>query len=221
MRAPRFHWRRAVAAALRLRSAGAAVFVAAVLAFAPACVGAQAVRIDLLPGSTVALRGRTTVGSWSCTVDDAFALVSASAGDVLRDALVRLPASGIRCGSDGMERDLRRALRADRHPWIEMRSLRASLTGDAIASIDAVLEVGGAARPVSAAVHYTVTAERIRLRGALPMRMSDFGIEPPRALLGLVRAHDEVTVEYDVIVAVPRTLTALTALASPLALQKE
>ena len=38
---------------------------------------------------------------------------------------------------------------------------------------------------------------RFRLRGGLPLRMTDFGIQPPVALFGLIRARDELWVSVD------------------------
>jgi len=36
-----------------------------------------------------------------------------------------------------------------------------------------------------------------RLKGALPMKMTDFGISPPVGLFGLIRARDAMTVGFD------------------------
>jgi hypothetical protein len=43
--------------------------------------------------------------------------------------------------------------------------------------------------------------------------MTDFRVEPARALLGLVRARDEVVVEYSVAIAAPDEAAAPTAAA--------
>lgn len=39
-------------------------------------------------------------------------------------------------------------------------------------------------------------------QGTLPIQMTDFNVEPPTAMLGLIRARDKITVHFD-ITAVP------------------
>jgi len=43
---------------------------------------------------------------------------------------------------------------------------------------------------------------RMHAQGTLPIQMTDFNVEPPTAMLGLIRVRDEITVHFD-ITAVP------------------
>jgi hypothetical protein len=38
---------------------------------------------------------------------------------------------------------------------------------------------------------------RFRIRAELPLKMTDFGVTPPTALFGAVRAHDALEVRFD------------------------
>lgn len=205
MRSGKQQGRRAAAAALRRRIPGTAVLVAAVLAFV--CTPGVAQELRPLPGSEVVLRGRTTVGAWRCTAGGAVAYLneggSSAADDPLAGVVVLLPLSAVDCASRGMESDLRDALKADRHPDILLRSLRVASARDGSAAVSATLDVAGVARSVSAPVRWTLDGARLRVTGSLSLRMSDFEVDPPRAMLGLVRVRDEVVIEYDVLVVVP------------------
>jgi hypothetical protein len=51
-----------------------------------------------------------------------------------------------------------------------------------------------------------VTTDRVdggalRARGAVAMRMTDFGIKPPTGLFGLIRSRNEITVRFDLVVS--------------------
>lgn len=47
-------------------------------------------------------------------------------------------------------------------------------------------------------VHGEVTASGVvRATGTVPFRMTDFGIKPPTAFFGLLKARDDVTVRFD------------------------
>ena len=42
-----------------------------------------------------------------------------------------------------------------------------------------------------------VARDRFRLRARLPLRMTDFGVTPPTALFGMVKAKDDLVVTFD------------------------
>ena len=44
---------------------------------------------------------------------------------------------------------------------------------------------------------YPATPDRFRIRAEMPVRMTDFGITPPTALFGIVKARNELTVRFE------------------------
>lgn len=121
------------------------------------------------------------------------------------DFVLRVPVATFRCGNRVMEKDLRRALKATPHPNVEFsfRELRGAIrhdidTGLFHAVITGDLSLAGETRTIE----LTVSAERLsssrfRFRAELPLRMTDFGITPPTALFGAVKARDELKVRFD------------------------
>lgn len=121
------------------------------------------------------------------------------------DFRLRVPIETLRCGSALMERDMSRALKADHHPTIEFRftGLRGGIEHDIDeniyrARISGDIALAGSKR----SVELTIVAERIasdrfRIKAELPLRMTDFGITPPSALFGMVRARNELVVRFD------------------------
>jgi hypothetical protein len=118
---------------------------------------------------------------------------------------LRVPVQSLRCGNRQMERDMYRALRSDANPVIEFRfdSLSGGVehdidTGHYRATITGVLTLAGTRRSVQIpVVAERVARDRFRLRARLPLRMTDFGIAPPTALFGMVKAKDELVVQFD------------------------
>jgi hypothetical protein len=116
-----------------------------------------------------------------------------------------VPVHTLRCGNRRMERDMYQALRSEQHPTIEFRF--AELIGGVNHDIDGgsyhakiagVLSLAGAKRNVTIDVEAErITPNRFRLRARLPLRMTDFRIAPPTALFGMVKAKDELTVQFD------------------------
>ena len=120
---------------------------------------------------------------------------------------LRVPVTALRCGNAKMERDLYRALRGDAHPTIEFRfsELAGGINHDIDdgayhARIAGVLSLAGASRRVS----LDVTARRVapdtfRLTARLPMKMTDFSIDPPTALFGAIKARDDLAVRFELV----------------------
>jgi hypothetical protein len=117
-----------------------------------------------------------------------------------------IPVSTLRCGNRQMERDMGRALKSAQHPSIEFRfkQLRSTVTQDARgrykARISGDLILAGERREIVVdVVAERVAHDRFRLRAEMPLRMTDFGITPPTALLGMVKARNELIVRFDLI----------------------
>lgn len=187
------------------------------LAFAAPAAAQQVV---LLPESEVHIDGSSTVSGFTCragTVRGVGALAGeaglvrkAGYGAARRaDVEIRVPVATFDCGKQRMNQDLYRALQASEHPFIEYALETAEVVG---APADAAgpyrvqatgrLTIAGTTRDVEVVLDGERLADgRLQARGRLPLRMTDFGIEPPTALLGLVRAHDAITVRFTLVAA--------------------
>jgi hypothetical protein len=112
-----------------------------------------------------------------------------------------------------MERDLYRTARADNHPEMTFRLYTLEFlsppSGNAF-TVRTVGALGLAGR--EQVVRVDARVERLpggllRLRGRKALRMTDFGIEPPSAMFGLIRAHDDLAVRFDLVVD-PRVIAS-------------
>ncbi len=123
-----------------------------------------------------------------------------------------VPVTALRCGNKQMERDMYRALHASEHPTIEFRfqELVGGVnhdidSGSYRATIAGTLTLAGAQRNVAVAVEARRLApNRFRLVARLPLRMTDFRITPPTALFGMVKAKNDLTVDFDLILQAGR-----------------
>jgi polyisoprenoid-binding protein YceI len=121
---------------------------------------------------------------------------------------IEIPIGTLRCsGGKPMERDLQSALKAANFPAIRFhfRELRGAVSHDIDsntyrARVGGEISIAGAARPLElTATAQRLSRDRFRVRADIPLRMTDFGIAPPRALFGMVRAADDLNVQFDLI----------------------
>ncbi len=119
-----------------------------------------------------------------------------------------IPIDTLRCsGGRPMERDMMRALKAKQFPSIDFRfdDVRGPIEHDLDqrlyrTAIAGHLALAGVTRELTVPViAERLLPNRFRLRAELPVRMTDFSISPPKALFGLVKANDGLTVTFDLI----------------------
>ncbi len=168
----------------------------------------------LTPDSRLRIEGTSTVDDFTCEAEDIRGKgrldqeQAAAPGDRTRSgtAVVELivPVRSFDCGKARMNRDMQNALRADLYPNIEFWLEHVEVTGAGVGGsaydlrVTGWLNLAGAERNVTIEVRGSVLPGGIlRAQGALNLLMTDFGITPPTALLGLVRAHDRITVAFD------------------------
>lgn len=120
---------------------------------------------------------------------------------------IEIEVDSIECGKNRMNKDLQEALKADTFPEITFTFQKADLLSRPETQDDAFevevhgnLTVAGNTREISFKTNaYYLNDQRVRATGQTTIRMTDFGVEPPTALMGLIRADEELTVHFDLI----------------------
>lgn len=165
-------------------------------------------QLVLEPPTRLFLEGDSNLRRWSCDSDDvrlAAAVETGSGGQApaVRSLVFELAVASLRCGDGHMEDKLRESLKAEQHPLIRYRLgntrlLRIGAEGQYLILTRGTLTVAGVSRSVDLLVLASATAQgALRAQGSLPLRMSDFGIDPPSAFLGLVQSKDDLLVRFD------------------------
>lgn len=173
--------------------------------------------------SRVWIEGTTNVTGFSCAATAVDATVDIDRGfgedtalvKHVRAVQVKVPVAALKCGRDQMDRSLRKALKADDSTDAY---IVASLTAEPLYSTDAAtvnavgtLAIAGRENRV----RMNVSAVRlpdgsVEAQGEIPILMTDFGITPPTAMLGVVRARDRVVVRFAMRLS-PATIAAVSA----------
>jgi hypothetical protein len=120
---------------------------------------------------------------------------------------LRVPVNSLRCGNAKMERDMYDALRARQFPSIEFRftemigGINHDIDGRSYrARIAGVLTLAGESRTIRLDVDATrISSDTFRLTARLPLKMTDYDITPPTALFGAIKARNDLTVEFDLV----------------------
>ncbi|WP_069130633.1 YceI family protein [Rhodohalobacter halophilus] len=111
---------------------------------------------------------------------------------------VEIDVNGFDCGKRKMNNDMKDALKADQYPTIKFVFNNAESLSDDSYNILGELTVAGVTREISFTADGEILEDgRMRARGSKKIFMTDFNIEPPTGLFGLIKADDELTVHFD------------------------
>lgn len=167
--------------------------------------------------SSLWIEGRSNVSDFECTSEKytgSASVYSANSleteGNHLQGHIsieIRIQVDGFECGRNRMNRDLQNALKADEHPEIIFRFASAEIIDSParpespyILYVNGALTAAGETREIGfEAQGYYMDGYRMRATGNSVIKMTDFNIEPPTALLGLVQADDQLTVNFDLV----------------------
>lgn len=98
------------------------------------------------------------------------------------------------------------ALKAEAYPTITFQLLRVTslrtVGGETSIEANGRLTIAGKSKviPVSATAKWTGAGE-LQLKGSKKLLMTDYGIDPPTALLGTLKTGDEIEIKYELTLA--------------------
>jgi hypothetical protein len=173
--------------------------------------GEERVRLVLREESRLWLEGDSNVRRWSCEAEELVPELSLERPSPVEppsrveEASVRIPVARIDCGIGRMNENLRDALRAVEHPEIRFEVARARFIptgtrGRLRVAAAGRLTVAGVTRELELDVDGSDSGDgALRIRSEVAIQMTDFGVAPPTALLGLIRTKNEVTIRFDLL----------------------
>jgi len=168
---------------------------------------ANAGTAKLAEGSKLWIEGKSTLHAWESTATSLDAAVSAE-GQSLSEAVgkqapvkltLTVPVAGMKSEHSGLDKNLQKALLADKNPNIvfTMSGYKADAKAGTIAA-DGALTVAGVTKPETITAKLAQKDGRLILEGQQPLLMTDFGVKPPTAMMGTIKSDDHVIVKFHI-----------------------
>ncbi len=166
------------------------------------------------PGSKLWIDGTSTIDSFTCTTHqvNGYADIENSAGmngsTLRKDKVeVTVPVFTLDCGKSIMNDDMYNAMEANKYPMITYELIKAhvaskpdTLSGAFLLETTGYLTIAGVRNKVDITIQVRMLSNgRFRLTGKKSLSMQDYGIVPPSHFFGLIRAHDKLVVNFDLI----------------------
>lgn len=178
--------------------------IAITLTLALAAFAASADKFLGTNGSIVRIEGTSTLHEWTMESPSIRGQINAPTPDnwnAPAKAVVTIPVTSLKSEHGKMDKLMAEALKAKTYPDIqfEMTSAtpRSANANAFVLETKGKLTIAGVTRDVAFDVQGSRNADgRYTLAGQAPIRMTQYGIKPPTAMMGTIRTGDDVKVTF-------------------------
>jgi polyisoprenoid-binding protein YceI len=166
--------------------------------------------LTLKEGSRLWFDGTSSVRSWSCEAPQMNAVIDAEAGapaavlggkKAVRTVDVSFPVDKLDCDNKTMNGHMWKALNSDKHKEIRftLTSYEFSGTTGVAGTLKGTLLINGQTKPITVPVQFAPADGALRVTGTYPLKMTDWGIEPPRLMMGTLKVGEMVNVQFNLL----------------------
>jgi hypothetical protein len=173
--------------------------------------GAAAQSLLAIEKATITIAGSSNIHDWSAATSDATITrvefgsnvpgasfwdeVQKPGGLAAFDLAIK--AESLKSSKDGLDKNMYKALKTKDHPVITFRLTRMDGIPGALEATG-LLKIAGVEREVTLPLKTVRKGDLLAVSGEIAVLMTDYGIEPPKAMMGMVKADPKVTVTFDV-----------------------
>jgi polyisoprenoid-binding protein YceI len=118
---------------------------------------------------------------------------------------VSIPAATLTSPREGLDKNMHKALKVEANRDITFRLARLERSAGGTLTAVGTLRIAGVEREVVLPLKTERREATLVVKGQLALLMTDYGIKPPTAMLGMLKTDPKVTVTFETVLSVPRT----------------
>lgn len=152
----------------------------------------------------IAISGTSTVRNWTCYVTAPVEITPGGSGaaapgfeDGIQEVTVTVEVAEIECPEDEMMDHLQETMQVEQYPEIVYRMDSYSVGSGNTVSTTGTLSMVGTSNPIEMEMGLDPSGDAVEVEGDLRVDMTEWGIEPPRVLAGLLQVGPEVRLEFE------------------------
>ncbi len=112
-------------------------------------------------------------------------------------ASISIPAETLKSGKRGMDKNAYKALDTKEHESIQFTLSKYIMESETAGKATGKLTIAGYTRDVTFNIEVKKTDSAFTIKGTTDFNLTDFQIEPPKALMGTIKTGDAVTIEFN------------------------
>lgn len=163
--------------------------------------------VQISPMSTLCVEGKTNVNEFNCdfdvaTINSKIPVTYKSRGESVdfSNASLILNNDCFDCGSRGINKDFKKLLKTETHPQIILTLNNLFLKTDYKNTVEASVSI----KMAGVEKQYNIPVElnqkdNFDVKGQMSLNISDFNLEPPQKMLGLIKVKNVITINFNLI----------------------
>lgn len=152
--------------------------------------------------SKMEIDGTSNVHDWTENVETINGTCTATIeGTTLQEISnmdISIPVRSIKSGKGTMDKNTYNALNADKYPNIVFKLKSASISGNKVV-LNGTLTISGKTQNISMTCGYAAHGKALTIKGEHKMKMTQYGIDPPTAMLGAMTTGDDLTIKFNIV----------------------
>jgi polyisoprenoid-binding protein YceI len=117
---------------------------------------------------------------------------------------ISIPAGSLKSTKDGLDKNMYKALKVKEHADITFTLKRMEGAPGALSAIG-TLRVAGVEQEVTLPLKTSRKGDKLAVSGVLDVLMTDYGIAPPKAMMGMVKADPKIKITFEVLLGLLTT----------------
>lgn len=188
------------------------LMVSIILVGSTCAVNAQTLKINA-QNSTMTILGTTNVHNFQSKVTQISGDLVIS-GKKVQTLKVEVPVKSIKSNEKLMDKKTYEAFDAEKHPTITFQLIDAVIQKATAEDIDVVLTgnltMAGVTKKVSINTNgKALKAGTFQFIGSVALKMTDFKMKPPTAMLGMMKVGDAITLKFSIVLVGDSEINAL------------
>ena len=118
---------------------------------------------------------------------------------------IAIAAATLTSPKEGLDKNMHKALKVDKNPDITFRLLRFEAGQAGALKGIGMLTIAGVEREVVLHLKTQRKDTTLTVTGKVDLLMTDYGITPPKAMLGMLKTDPKVTITFETVLSVPLT----------------
>ncbi len=154
--------------------------------------------------SNIEVKGTSSLHDWKMTASGITAessfIVEGNAITSIEKTRFTAPVSGLSSGKNIMDSKAHEALKEKKNPLITFQVDKAHPVNasDQKINITGQLSIAGKSKTITIPVHLNVVSQGVvQVHGEVTLKMSDFSVDPPTAMMGAVKTNDQFSVNFN------------------------